>query len=138
MSLRVVLRDAHKIYRSVRFAVKGFSHAYRSDRSFHMEVNYGLPIYVALGYFLWPFQMGEFLIFFFSYIFILTVELVNTSIELLLDRLHPEQHELIGKSKDVASAAVGVSLIFAVIVVGALCYSRFLHETKIFISNTFV
>jgi diacylglycerol kinase (ATP) len=38
----------------------------------------------------------------------ISAELVNGSIEALLDRLHPEQHPEIGAAKDMASAAAFV------------------------------
>ena len=49
---------------------------------------------------------------------VLAVELLNTSIEHLADRLHPAQHPTIGIAKDCASAAVMVTLIIAVVVGG--------------------
>ena len=89
-----------------------------------MEINYGLPAYLLLGWYLAPFESWEFLFFTFSYLLILIVELVNTAFEKMLDRLHPEKHELIGKSKDIASAAVFTSFVLATIVVLTLLYSR--------------
>ncbi len=118
------MNDIRRIFRSVRFASKGLCHAYRSDKSFRMEVNYGLPLYLLLGWYLTPFQSWELLFYIFSYLLILIVELVNSAFEKMLDRLHPGEHELIGKSKDIASAAVLVSFLFAAIVVATLIYTR--------------
>ncbi|MGL4634454.1 MAG: diacylglycerol kinase [Beijerinckiaceae bacterium] len=42
---------------------------------------------------------------------VLAVELLNTAIEKLCDRLHPDQHELIGYVKDLGSAAVLMMLL---------------------------
>ncbi|MEK7118119.1 MAG: diacylglycerol kinase, partial [Patescibacteria group bacterium] len=88
-----------KIVRSSILALRGLRHAYCSDKSFRAEIRYGLPIYLFLGWYLAPFYAWEFLFYVFSYLFILTVELVNTAFEKMLDRIHPEQHDLIGKSK---------------------------------------
>ena len=44
---------------------------------------------------------------------ILIVELLNTGIEVVVDRIGPDHHELSGRAKDVASAAVLVSLLLA-------------------------
>jgi diacylglycerol kinase (ATP) len=46
-------------------------------------------------------------------LFVLAVELLNTAVEKLCDRLHPDQHELIGYVKDLGSAAVLMSLLLA-------------------------
>ena len=119
------MNDIRKIFRSFRLAGKGLCHAYASDKSFRMEIDYGLPVYILVGLLLRPFQSWELLLFIFSYLFILVVELVNTAFEKMLDRLHPEKHELIGKSKDIASAAVFVAFIFSAIVVITLVALRY-------------
>ena len=130
--------DLQKILKSTAYALKGVQHAYRADKSFRMEVNYGLPVYLLLGWYLAPFQAWEFLFFVFSCLLILIVELVNTAFEKMLDRLHPEQHELIGKSKDIASAAVLVTFVFAAIVVLVLFTLRYTHGLYTIIERVFV
>lgn len=45
---------------------------------------------------------------------VIALEAVNTAIELLCDKLHPEQHPMIGKAKDVAAAAVLIAAMVAV------------------------
>ena len=106
-----------KIFKSVSYAMKGFRHAFRDDTSFRFEILIGLPIYVVVGYLLSPLSSLEWGLFVLSYNLILMIELINTSIEKLLERLHPEKHELIGHSKDIASAAVLLSFVFAGITV---------------------
>ena len=124
------MKEIQKIYRSAKYALKGLRHAYSADKSFRMEVNYGLPIYLGVAWYLAPFQPWEILLYTFSYLFILIVELVNTAFEKVLDRLHPEEHELIGRSKDIASAAVLMAFFFAVLVVVAL-FSVRIHSNVI-------
>jgi diacylglycerol kinase (ATP) len=46
-------------------------------------------------------------------LFVLAVELLNTAIEKLCDRLHAERHDSIGYVKDLGSAAVLMSLLLA-------------------------
>lgn len=117
-------KNIQKIIRSVKIAQKGLRHAFKSDESFRLEVVYGLPIYLVVGFFLAPFSSVEFLLYVGTYALILIVELVNTAFEKMLDRVHPEDHELIGKSKDISSASVLVAFIFAIIVVATLAYVR--------------
>lgn len=126
-----ILSDMRKIGRSVHFAVKGLRHAFRSDKSFRLEVVYGLPAYLTVGWVLYPFAPWEILIYVFSYLFILTIELVNTAFEKMLDRIHPEDHELIGKSKDISSAAVLVAFLFAIAVVVVLTLTRLAQATLV-------
>ncbi len=130
-------KDLKKVFRSVRFALAGLRHAYRGDKSFRMEIRYGLPIYLIVGYFLAPFASWELMIYVFSYVLILLVELINTAFEKMLDRLHPEEHELIGKSKDIAAAAVLLAYVFALFIVGVLFYSRIIAVPTL-LPHTFV
>jgi diacylglycerol kinase (ATP) len=44
---------------------------------------------------------------------VLVVELLNTAIEKLSDHVTPDRHAAIGRIKDMASAAVGISLLLA-------------------------
>ena len=44
---------------------------------------------------------------------VLVVELVNSAIENVVDRISSERHELAGRAKDAGSAAVFVALVLA-------------------------
>jgi len=111
-----------KIYKSFFFGWRGLCHAFRDDKSFRLEILLGLPTYAVLGYILAPLLPLEWLVFIGSYMMILIVELINTSIEKLLDRLHPEKHELIEHSKDIVSGAVLLSFVFALATVLVLFF----------------
>ena len=49
-------------------------------------------------------------------VLLMIVELLNTAIEKLSDHVTPEHHTAIGRIKDMASAAVGLSLLLAAMV----------------------
>jgi diacylglycerol kinase (ATP) len=51
-----------------------------------------------------------------SWLMVLVVELVNAAIEVVIDRIGPEKHELSGRAKDLGSAAVFCSILSAVAV----------------------
>lgn len=48
-----------------------------------------------------------------SLLLVLIVELLNTAVEVVVDRISTEQHELSGLAKDLGSAAVFLSLVHA-------------------------
>jgi diacylglycerol kinase (ATP) len=48
--------------------------------------------------------------------FVLVAELLNTALEAVVDRLHPERHPEIGAAKDIAAGAVLVASAIAVAV----------------------
>jgi diacylglycerol kinase (ATP) len=55
------------------------------------------------------------------------VELINSALEAVVDRIGTERHELSGRAKDFASAAVFCSVILAMIVWGILLTDRWLQ-----------
>ena len=59
------------------------------------------------------------------FLVVLIVELLNSALEAAVDRHGDEQHELSGRAKDLGSAAVLISLVFAFVVWAAVAYLRF-------------
>jgi len=106
----------NKFIKSFRCAVHGLKGAYIRDQSFRIEIWCGLFL-IAFGYIFWPLSPNEIIFIFLAFALILISELLNTAIELAWERLHPERHELVGISKDIASAAVFAAIIFAGVVV---------------------
>lgn len=51
-----------------------------------------------------------------SLLLVVIVELLNSSMEAIVDRIGPERHELSGRAKDIGSAAVFVALLNAALV----------------------
>ncbi len=49
-------------------------------------------------------------------VLVLLMELVNSAIEAVVDRIGPEHHELSGRAKDIGSAAVLLALLLLVTV----------------------
>ncbi|CAI8286666.1 MAG: Diacylglycerol kinase [Cellvibrionales bacterium UBA7375] len=50
----------------------------------------------------------------------LIVELLNTAIEIVLDRISPDFHELSGRAKDIGSAAVALAMFVFLLVWGVI------------------
>ena len=118
------MRTIKKILKSFRHGIEGVYHAYRVDRSFKLEINIGLPVYLTLAYFLAPLQPTQLILLIGSYLFILIIELINTAFEKMIDKLHPDEHEIIKRSKDIAAGAVLIAFMFATIVVCILAYEH--------------
>jgi diacylglycerol kinase (ATP) len=90
---------------------RGILAAARSDLAMRQELAV-LAISIPLALFLTP-DSGERLALVGSLLFIIIVELLNTAIEKLADRVTREQDPAIGRIKDMGSAAVGLSLLLA-------------------------
>ena len=56
---------------------------------------------------------------------VLIVELLNSALESLVDRVGADHHELSGRAKDLGSAAVFVSLALTALVWGLIVWQRF-------------
>jgi diacylglycerol kinase (ATP) len=59
-----------------------------------------------------------------SLLVVLIVELLNSAIEAVVDRIGAEQHELSGRAKDIGSAAVFVSLVNVTIIWGLVIFGQ--------------
>ncbi len=67
----------------------------------------------------------ERLLMFSSVVLVLIVELINSAIEAVVDRVGAERHELSGRAKDIGSAAVMVSLLLSGLIWGSLLYAYY-------------
>lgn len=102
------------------YAFKGIFYAIKNDSSFRQQF-YGVGGFLLVFIFIFKSISKEELLFVvLAYILILITELQNSSFEAALDRIHPEHHEEIGRSKDMAAGAVltaGFFLLFVLIVI---------------------
>lgn len=125
------MKSFNKILHSFIYAGRGIISAFRADHSFRLEIILGAPIFAAIAWLLRPMTTVEVILLWGAYLFILAIELLNTAIERLLERLHPNEHELIGASKDIAAAAVLVAFVFAGFVASILLWARFAPGTSL-------
>ena len=86
---------------------QGFKGAFRSEEAFRQEVALAVVL-VPLGVWLGKTPIEKALLVS-SVLLILIVELLNTGIETVVDRIGLERHELSGLAKDVGSTAVLLS-----------------------------
>lgn len=95
--------------------LRGLKYAFMHDFAVRFEITLG-SIGLPLTYFLFgPFSARELLLLIFCWFFIVVTELQNSAMEVALDKIHPERHEEIGRSKDLASAAVVWAAVFGLV-----------------------
>ena len=58
---------------------------------------------------------------------VIAMEAMNTGLEFLCDAVHPDQHTLIGKAKDVAAAAVLICACAAVLIAALILLPPFIN-----------
>ena len=103
-----------RIIHTLGYTLEGLRFAWRSEEAFRIEVVLSLVL-VPLACWLEPSGMGRAMLIG-AWLFVLVVELLNTAIEKTVDRLSVEQHPLSKSIKDLGSAAVGMSLVLALVV----------------------
>lgn len=60
-----------------------------------------------------------------SVLIVMIVEIINSAIEAVVDRIGPEHHELSGRAKDMGSAAVLLAIIIALMTWGTLLWANY-------------
>lgn len=106
--------------RRLRFALAGFAHALRAERSVQTQATIFLLVITTLAVFR-PAPLWWALVILAS-VSVLAAELFNTAVEHLADHLHPELHPAIRIVKDCAAAAVLLTVIGAIGVGVALAF----------------
>jgi len=97
-------RGPRRILLATKWSLQGLRFAWLYESSFRLEV-YLLAVLGPLG--LWLGQTGiERVLLVGSGLLVLSIELLNSAIEAVIERYGAEHHELAGRAKDMGSAAV--------------------------------
>lgn len=112
-----------RIVNATFFSFAGLRTAWRSEAAFRQEC--ALAAILIPGAFWFGTTAVERAALIGSCLLVLIVELLNTAIEFVVDRVGTEQNELSGHAKDLGSAAVFVSLGVAVATWGLIAWDRF-------------
>jgi diacylglycerol kinase (ATP) len=100
-----------RIVLATRYSWQGLRAAWRRQAALRYEVCLSAPIGV-LGW--WLGRSGvERALLIGSWLAVIVVELVNSAIETVVDRIGSDLHELSGRAKDLGSAAVFCSIVVA-------------------------
>ena len=108
------LFDLQRVWRAAGYSISGLKAALANEAAFRQEM--ALFVLLApLG--LWLGRDGvERSLLIGSLVLVLIVELLNSAVEAVVNRIGEEPHALSGRAKDIGSAAVFVSLVLVVIV----------------------
>jgi diacylglycerol kinase len=99
-------------------------YAVQHDRSYRGQVYLIGTVVAGIFWYFDPLALWEVLFVLLAYFLILITELQNSALEAALDQLHPERHERIGYSKDMAAGAVLTASVFLLLVMAVLAYGR--------------
>jgi diacylglycerol kinase (ATP) len=100
-----------RLWRATRVGVRALFWAAREEEAVRLEL-IGLLVLIPFG--IWLGHSGvERAVLCGSVLMVLIVELLNTGIEVAVDRIGTEHHALSGLAKDLGSAAVMIALVAA-------------------------
>lgn len=115
--------DLGRIARAFGFTLKGLRYAWRNEAAFRQEV---ILVVILLPAAFW---LGgnaiERILLIGVLLLVLIIELLNSSIEAIVDRFGGEIHPLSGAAKDMGSAAVFFGLVLAAVVWVGIGLTRF-------------
>lgn len=103
-----------RLLNASRYSIQGLCAAVRHEAAFRQELAAFVvlcPMAVWLGR-----GMGEVFLLIGSMLLVLIVELLNSAIEAVADAVTLDPHPLIGRAKDLGSAAVMLSILFSIAV----------------------
>lgn len=102
-----------RVWRAGGYSWAGLRAAVQHEAAFRQELSLGLPA-LALAWWLAPTPLLALLLSA-SVLLVWVVELLNSALETLADAVSLQAHPLIGRAKDMGSAAVFISLLGAVL-----------------------
>ncbi|RWU12396.1 diacylglycerol kinase [Pseudidiomarina gelatinasegens] len=103
-----------RIIDATQYSMKGLRAAWRFEAAFRQEVLLLLVLLPVLV--IAELELSERLLLLMSLLGLLITELLNSAIEAVVDRIGPDFHELSGRAKDIASAAVFIAISLFIVV----------------------
>lgn len=117
-------RHPARILKAAKWSMQGLQAAWMHESSFRLEV-YLFVVLAPIGWWLGQTPVERILLIG-SMLLVLSIELLNSAIEAVIERYGPEFHELAGRAKDMGSAAVFVLMMNVLLVWGAILLPRVL------------
>ena len=105
------------------YSMSGIRAAWKNEAAFRQEIVGGL-VMLLLSFFIAADPL-QWLLLVIPLLILVIVELINSALESVVDRIGPEQHELSGRTKDMGSAAVFFSLVLVVVSWAAIIWHNF-------------
>ncbi len=104
-------KGLRRLIRACFFSASGFKATWQHEEAFRQEVVL-FCVTTPLAFWLGNSPVEKVLLIG-SIVLVMLVELLNSAVEAVVDRVGHEQHELSGRAKDIGSAAVTMALAWA-------------------------
>ncbi len=117
-------RGWRRVTRAFGYSMQGFKACFKLEEAFRQEIFLLIPL-IPLALWLGETPVERALLVG-SLLIVPIVELLNSAIEANVDRVGLERHELSGRAKDIASAAVFSSIAFCLVNWGLILIPKWL------------
>jgi diacylglycerol kinase (ATP) len=112
-----------RIFSALFYSIDGIKAAWRHEHAFRQEVVLiGVASVIALSLKISAFEK---LVLIVVLLHVLVVELINSAIEAIVDRISLERHPLSKRAKDIGSAAVALSFVIAAATWAVVLFNRY-------------
>jgi diacylglycerol kinase (ATP) len=109
-----ISRATEHLVKATGYSLAGLRAALRHEEAFRQEL---LALVVIVPTALWLGKTGvERVLLIGSWLLVMVVELINSAIEAVVDRIGSERNELAGRAKDLGSASVFCAIVLAITV----------------------
>jgi len=112
-----------RLVNALRYSLQGLRAAVRHEAAFRQEL--ALAVVLIPAAFWLGRTAAEVFMLITPVVMVLVAELLNSAIEALADALSVETHPLLGRAKDLGSAAVMLTVLFTLAVWAAVVIGRF-------------
>jgi diacylglycerol kinase (ATP) len=108
---------------ATRYSLCGLRECFRHEAAFRLQVIIialllPLSVFIARSTVQWLILVGPLIL-------LLVIELLNSAVEAVVDRIGHEWHELSGRAKDMGSAAVFLCMILIILCWGGLIFANY-------------
>ncbi len=108
-----------KRIRSFGYALKGIKAVFGKEAN--MNIHLIMAVLVIICGFVFMISITEWILCILCFGLVISLEMLNSALENVVDLISPEHHELAGKAKDIAAGAVLVAA-FCAAVVGLIIF----------------
>ncbi|MEX6230093.1 diacylglycerol kinase [Providencia hangzhouensis] len=112
-----------RVIKAAGYSLKGLKAAWVNEAAFRQE-SVAAIIAIFIAFYLDISYIDRILLVS-SVVLVAIVELLNSAIEAVVDRIGSEYHELSGRAKDIGSAAVFVSIALALFIWALVLWQRY-------------
>jgi undecaprenol kinase len=105
----------NRIQEKLSHPIRGLAHVLLNDRGMQAVLLIGGVGILLLQHYFGPISDNGNLLLTLAFFLVVITELQNSALETALDKVHPDRHADIGRSKDIAAAAVLCATVFSLV-----------------------